>query len=342
METMNQPLLVALTFDIEADTFDRSLSPNKSSRQTDDHFFQGIAQGVPLLKTYLQSLRDDYGQPACATWFVRCDDQIESQTGRADFLLAHYAHLWERFIEDGDEIGFHAHLYELVQGSWQQAKDDVRNCSQLVRSHCHYAQAGFEVITSRIGESYFSNALLTQLAALGVRADSTAMPGRVRSDEQRCIDWAGTPDVVYQPACENYRIPQPVSASDSLLQVPFTMMQTRSDYDNAPLTRYLDLSFHERVFRPALGEMIEQLDLLVSVTHPSTVLPELDNGGHGLLSFSMQAFVNNLDAIMRACQQQSRPFRFVTLGQAVADGLIAEGMRTGPRQEEQHPESMVA
>lgn len=326
---MTQPLLIALTFDIEADAFDQSLQPGSVGKINEELHFQGVHHGVPVLKNYLRELRDSFDQRACATWYVRCDDQVEWQTGQADFLLSHYSHWWESFIEEGDEIGFHTHLYELADDRWQQMKDDARICDQLSRSYQYFSKSGVDVNTSRIGESYFSGPILKQLKQLGMVADTTAMPGRTRKDDQRCIDWAGTPYTVYWPDIHDYRIPGCSQSVDSLLQIPFSMMCTRTDYDDAPLNRYLDLSFHEHIFQPVPGETIQSMDLLVAVTHPSTILPELDKGGHGLVSFSMQTFVNNLESVLLACRKQSRPYRFVTPGQAVSEGLIVEGMRTG-------------
>ena len=323
-----EPLLIALTFDIEADVYDASLA--LSADQSDPGGFSclGIFKGVPMLKAYLDSVTDSFDRGAKATWFLRCDDQMLSLAGQTDFILTSYAHLWDSFVAKGHEVGLHAHLYECVNGHWQQGVNADSLCQQLERSYQCFVKAGFNVATSRIGESFCSTELLAKLQSLGLQADSTAMPGRVRIDDQRTIDWGATPHQVYIPDSTDYRLPAKRSTDSAFLQIPFSMVNTLADYDDAPLLRYLDLSFHERAFQPSLDEVAQHGQLLVTVTHPSTILPELNVTGHGLLSYSFQTLVNNLESIRLACEKIDRPYRFVTLKQAVEEGLITEGTKT--------------
>jgi hypothetical protein len=128
-------------------------------------------------------------------------------------------------------------------------------------------------------------------------------------DAERSLDWGVTPAGAYHPSVADYRVPG--KPARRLLEVPMSMIQTRADYDRAPLMRYLDLSFHPRVLRDGLAALVGTAQALVTVTHPSTILP--GHAEHGLLSFSVEAFAKNLCLLLQECLHQGRSFRFITL-----------------------------
>lgn len=90
-----------------------------------------------------------------------------------------------------------------------------------------------------------------------------------------------------------------------------SMLETLADYDQAPCRRYLDLSFHARALHRGIPALVASADTIVTVTHPSAVLP--GNAPHGLLSFSQEVFADNLRALLQESSKQGRPVRFVTL-----------------------------
>ena len=239
------PLLIALTFDAEADAFDTSIGSGAALS------WRGIEEGIPLIDGVLAGVRDSANGRANATWFVRCDDHIAQVTGDAAHLLKRYKDCWETHRDAGDEIAFHPHLYRRDDAGWIQETDPLALQDQILRSHAAMCAAGFESRVSRIGEAYGANAVMTALDELGIRCDSTAMPGRVRKDETRSLDWHGTPDHPYHPSIRDYRVPG--IPAHSLLEVPMTMVMTRAAYDKAPLRRYLDLSFHAEALREGVS-----------------------------------------------------------------------------------------
>lgn len=300
-----EPLLIALTFDAEADAFDASIE------SADALVWRGIEEGIPRIDDMLADVRDSFGGRACATWFVRCDDQIESLTGEAAHLLHRYADCWRRHQALGDEIAFHPHLYRRQDKAWLQETEASALADQINRTYAAMQSAGFTSQVSRIGEAFGSNAVMAALDAIGIRCDSTAMPGRVRQDETRSLDWSGTPDGPYQPSVADYRVAgQPARR---LLEVPMTMALTRAEYDQEPLRRYIDLSFHPHALRDGLTALLPDAKIVVTVTHPSTILPSLATQRHGLLSFSPNAFAENLRHLTNECTRLGRPFRFITL-----------------------------
>ncbi len=312
------PLLIVLTFDAEADLFDPSIVQTVGEAQS----WRGIEEGIPILDDILSQYKDSRAERACATWFVRCDDQIEELCGEPAALLHRYDECWRRHEKVGDEIGFHPHLYKKIDGVWRQDTDEGALSGQIYRAHKAMQEAGYAGRVSRIGEAFSSVGVMRILDELGVICDSTAMPGRVRQDAVRHLDWSGTPEGPYRPSRADYRVTG--ADSLSLIEVPMTMMPTRADYDSAPLMRYVDLSFHHRVFRAGLGAVLPTLRVLVTVTHPSTILSGIAAAPHGLLSFAAADFVKNLEFILSESERVGREYRFVTLGGCVSQ-LVAGG-----------------
>jgi len=167
-------------------------------------------------------------------------------------------------------------------------------------------------MSSRIGEAFGSNAVLAALDELGIHCDSTAMPGRVRKDEERHLDWETTPQEPYHPSSSDYRQPGPDSLG--LLEVPMSMVETKADYDERPLRRYVDLSFRHEAIKDGLHSYLTDASLLVTVTHPCAVLPGITNRRHGLLSSDIREFKRNLDFIFSECKRLNRRYKFVTIG----------------------------
>lgn len=190
-----------------------------------------------------------------------------------------------------------------------EAADPDALRGQVFRALDAMRGAGFQSQVSRIGEAFGSNAVMGALDECGVRWDSTAMPGRVRVDAERSLDWQGTPAQPYRPSLYDYR--QPGEPAHRLIEVPASMIQTCAEYDREPLLRYLDLSFHSRALRNGIAALVKDAKIIVTVTHPSTILP--GRQPHGLLSFSVEAFAENLHLLLQECLHQGRPFRFITL-----------------------------
>ena len=303
--TQAPELRLALTFDAEMDAFDASFAPRESAE------WRGIEDGVPLIEMVLEGVCDCDKKRAVATWFVRCDDQIEYIAGSASYLFDRYAGLWRRRQQLGDEIAFHTHLYRQESGGWSQDKEPLSLRAQILRSYSAMMDAGFSSKVSRIGEAFCTNAVMDALEECGVQIDSTAMPGRVRIDAERNLDWSMTPEHAYYPSVDNYG--SPGDPARKLLEIPMSMLRTEADYDRKPLLRYLDLSFHPRALRKGISDLVKTAEIIVAVTHPSAVLTSTIP--HGLISFSADAFAENLDSLLRECARQERPIKFITLAQ---------------------------
>lgn len=300
---------IALTFDTDADLFDASLGGERQPG------WRGVAEGIPALLDLLDTLVDDDGRVARATWFVRVDDQIAAVHGDAAYLLRAHAAVFERCRARGDVLAWHPHLYCRQGDGWIQETDEDRLESQLRRCHEAFVASCGRPPASRIGEAYCSPRIMATLDDLGVPRDATAMPGRVRIDDERTVDWGPTPAEPYRPSIADHRVAG--EPARQLVEIPMTMVAVRADYDAEPYLRYIDLSFHPRALGPGLESSIPTMPHLVTMTHPSGVLDDLVSGGHGLVALTISAVAANVATIVEACRRAGRPHRFVTIDELV-------------------------
>jgi hypothetical protein len=304
-------LYLAITIDTDSDVFDSALFPEGFPSGLR---WKGIEEGCPLLVKTLRGYRDSFSNSLKFTWFVRADNQLRDACGHAAYLLREYRHIWQTLVKNGDEIGWHPHLYRKSGRRWIQETRPVYLIDDLQQSCQAVREEGFSPISSRIGEGFHSNGIMNELAKLGIKADSTAMPGRVRMDSERSIDWQVTPSHPYYPSKADHRIPGEGEDRIGVLEVPLSMIETKVEYDRYPLRRYIDLSFYNSVIREGLQAYIKGSDYLVSVTHPSTVLA-LSNWKHPLVSFDIGEVERNFDAILSECGNLGKKVRFVTISE---------------------------
>lgn len=309
---MDGLLHIALTFDADPDVFDPSLDYRQKSGIT----WRGVDEGIPRVCDLLSRYTDTEGVAPRVTWFVRIDSQIGDECGHMAVLFQRYAETWALGEARGDAIGWHPHLFRLADGQLQQELRPSELRCALRESWAGMKASGFLPNVSRMGEGFSSNAVMAILEELGVTCDSTAMPGRVRKDVHRSLDWFGTPQEPYHPSRHDYRVPGPDPLE--LLEVPMSMVPVRAEYDREPLLRYVDLSFHHASIREGLKACVKNSSLLVAVNHPSTVLPYPDGRRHGLLSFEIGEFRRNLEFVLQECGRLKRPVRFVTLREYAA------------------------
>jgi hypothetical protein len=307
-DSADNEMLVALTFDMDPDHFDPSMADDYRS---DDLTWRGVEEGVPAITEILSGVRDDNNSSPCATWLPRVDNQIGEIYGDCGAILDRFEDRLRELESEGHEIAWHPHLHRRESGTWVQEHDAKRLETNLVTAHDALSRRGWTPRATRMGGNYGSGPLMTILEGLGVEVDSSAMPGRQRRDDHVDFDWSKTPRTAYRPARNDYRIPG--TPAHTLVEVPLSMAFVHASYDDQPYLRYVDLSFHTGALQPGLDDLIDDASYLVTDTHPSTVLAEVGSSNHGLLSFSLDAFRSNLDAIMEGCRRRDRPVRFVTL-----------------------------
>ena len=124
------------------------------------------------------------------------------------------------------------------------------------------------------------------------------MPTRFRKDKYRTLDWRGTPFHPYKPSFFDYRLEAFNNNEAGYMQIPMTMIPIKTNYDAHYLLRYVDLSFHNSLVRPGIQELIKKQNFLITMTHPSGVVSFQPQTKHGLISFDLENFSENLRLIV--------------------------------------------
>lgn len=229
-----------------------------------------------------------------ATWFVRADNQLDEVYGSAAYLFERFDALWSELRAAGHAIAWHPHIYRRAGGTYVVETDGARCAEQLRRVHAALPRPFTAV---RVGEAFHSNESMRALDELGLRIDSTAIPGRKRDDGVRRFDWEPTPNEPYHPSRADYR----VAGDDALriLEVPMTSMTIEAPYDSAPLRRYINLAYRSDILAAAFARYLETLDrerdhVIVTIVHPEEALPN----ANPLYGEGLAEIARNLDAVL--------------------------------------------
>jgi len=238
------------------------------------------------------------------TWFVRADPQLKDYYGSASYLLEEHRALWREFAACGDEIGWHPHLYaRRADGGYEPERNDERLTIALRRTYSDLTRDGCTFASVRIGEAMGSNAIMQTLAELGLRVDSSAIPGRVRDDSARRFDWGSTPNRPYWPSIADYRVPG--TPALGILEVPMTSIPVKAPYDPKPLLRYANLAYRPAIFATALEGWFAQAAtddaVLTLIFHPEELLS--GSSDHPLYALAHDALDANILTLLNLAQR---------------------------------------
>jgi hypothetical protein len=250
------------------------------------------------------------------TWFVRADAQLRDIYGHASYLLDHHGALWRQLRDQGDEVGWHPHLYSAgSDGIYGPESDTALLLKQLRVTHAELRKQGHKFASVRIGEAIGNNAIMHTLAELGLRVDSSAIPGRRRNDKSRTFDWSISPNAPYRPSVSDHRVPG--DATLPIVEIPMTVFRVQAPYDPAPLPRYANLAYRPAIFAEAMARWFDSVAdhsadfVLTLILHPDEVMAQPQD--HPLYARSLDALQSNIDAVMKIAQSR----RFEVVGSTI-------------------------
>jgi hypothetical protein len=234
------------------------------------------------------------------TWFVRADNQLEDVYGTPAYLLERFDALWQTLTSARHAIAWHPHVYRREGERYVVETDGGRCADQLRRIHPRLPRPFHAV---RMGEAFHSNESMAALDSLGLRVDSTAIPGRSRRDAARVFDWEVTTNAPYRPSRNDYRAPG--ADSLSILEVPMTSIPILAPYDSSPLRRYINLAFRQDLLLPRFESYLDSLDrtsdhVLVTIVHPEEIRPT----GNPLYGDGLGEVERNLDALLARMRER--------------------------------------
>ncbi len=301
---------MVLSIDIDEDSYDKNIF-----KGADKVSWRGVEEGIPKILETLKDYQDANGRSIRYSWFVRCDRQLEGLYGDPGYLFKQYHALWNERKGEGDEIAWHFHPYDhdysLMNNEAQLVKD-------LKMSYLNDDFKRYGINASRIGRAFCSNAIIAELCSLGIKVDSTALPGRKRKDKVNSLDWEISSQAPFFPSGSDYRIPG--KDQTDLLEIPMSMIETKASYDKEPLKRYMNLTFKNEVINNSLRKHVRDEDLLVSIMHPSEVIASQT---HPLLSFDKGEIKRNIEVILSEAGKNGRKVNFITISDVL--DLVKQG-----------------
>lgn len=252
-----------------------------------------IQFAVESLELLFMEIELNLGVRVPITWFIRCDNSVSVVTGRPEGLLHKLDKFIDRRLEKGDDFGFHPHLYKFDGCTWSSEMEPQRQQEQLVNSALAWKRYfGCLPSLSRMGEAAMNNLIADTISELGIKIDSSALPGRARTDNGFNFDWETTSKHAYFPSRTDYRIPAGIEGlPQNFLEAPFAMLPTKCSYDQKYVSRYLNLAFKSDVFLDALSGF-EAISTSIAVLHPHELLNT--NRPHPLISYDPKTLYSNI------------------------------------------------
>jgi len=251
------------------------------------------------------------------TFFLRMDEQIGELEGDTLAIYKRHEPLWRNLQQSGNELGWHPHLNYRNGGEWLPQRDAQAACHSLEESWQAVRTLRFPVRCVRMGEAWHCSETMRTVDRLGLRIDSTAVPGRCRQDTMRAFDWSVTLNRPYHPSCADYRTPGKGDAL-GILEIPMTTTPMLAPYDDAPVRRYINPTYRPRFFAAGLdGVLAQSSDLedlhVVLIFHPDELLERRPNDLH---AFGWDTFLDNFDTLTSRLAETGASYRYRCLGDA--------------------------
>ena len=277
--------------------------------------------GILVIRDAFHELEDEFGIKIPATWFVRADRIIGRQFGMSTAIFRNFSTFLHARTQDSHEIGWMPQVYETnyAPESGTHLQQTEPYSTQLYEIHEDLIELGYPVNSVRMGDCYHDNQTMDAISRLGIRFDSSALPGRSKFDSGWRLDWSVTSAHPYFPSLSDYRLPGDLH--HRVLEIPLTLTPIQADYDRQPLLRYVNPCMQRKYLWQNLESILEKSSYLMCILHPDEIV--LSHGeGHPLIAYSRKEVLYNLHRLVEICRQSGREPTFHTLEKAGGKFLV--------------------
>lgn len=270
-------------------------------------------EGLMLLSDTISLLENRLRVTIPVTWFVRADRLVKNQFGERLSIMQMFMDAMGASVFVDHELGWMPQLP--VEGGGEIEQDDLRH------THAELIEFLPRLDSVRMGDCYHDNISMRFLDELGVKFDSSALPGRKKDDNGWHMDWSGTPIWAYHPSCEDYR--HPGGQQLGILEIPLSVLQIKAPYDLVPLMRYVNPCFFRNLLWPELTNLLAVAPYIVCILHPDELVSR-KQCGHPLVAYSVNNFMENLAEVVNQAHLFGRTVSFHRMRDFEQSGMTAE------------------
>jgi hypothetical protein len=265
-------------------------------------------EGIEKLTEAFIELSNRYSIKMPATWFIRSDQVIYETFGSYSALFDQVSKQLGTTM-DTHELGWLPQVYT-IDGHDNSLANDI-GPTVLQIAHEALCDAGYSIKSTRMGDCYHTNQTMGILNHLRIKYDCSALPHRVKNDGGWDINWSLTGNSPYQPSVNDYRVPG--TPGYELIEIPLTMIPIKADYDDVPLSRYLNPCYKEKYLWQNAKRVIENSDYIHCVMHPDEVIQADKSHAHPLVAYSYNNVIDNLLKMVEICMQEDDDVEFCTV-----------------------------
>jgi hypothetical protein len=161
-----------------------------------------------------------------------------------------------------------------------------------------------------------NNDIMNFIKDLGLLADSSAIPGRIRKDSEKIFDWSKTKNHPYFPSRIDYQ--KEDLSEKGFLEIPMTTINTKCSYDKNSILRYVNLGFNSEVLFNGIEELVKNNEYLVTITHPYELF-ETYRSNQGLISYNINSLEENIKNIIKICKKNNKNCKFIAISNLISD-----------------------
>jgi hypothetical protein len=305
-------------------------------------------ENISKVREICNSLKDSESNNAKVTWHIRSDAQLKIIYNDYAYPLREFCDLWRNLQRQGDEIGWHPHLWRWSKQNkcWYQEIHDKKWISRcLENGHKEFLKIIPNLTSIRMGWGFHNNFTMKKVNDLGLLVDLSAAPGLKHegSPDQRGshflnhYDWTITPNKPYHPSQQDYRRPAKNNEKSlNILEIPITTAPknpTRILIEKALIP--LPTNLRKKMLRGAdIQFKTIQHRYIANITHPSfkniakqkfkeakqnpktnTHLVAIFHPIELFKNKRLQSLKNNLKTIKELSKNLNTPFYFLTATQ---------------------------
>jgi hypothetical protein len=304
-------------------TFDTDSDPDSNNFELDNYKkdilgWSGFDIGSKSILKKITKISKENNILIPMTWFIRIDDQIKSCQGSAGWIYKKYNKFWKKIIKKNGSIQWHIHLNSKINNLWTKEHSIKKMIEMLTRNYKYFEKIYKKPDCIRIGEAFMNQSLSKKIQDLGIKADSSALPGRKRFDNQKKFDWLNVKNQPYFMSTNNYKRAVCKINKKNLLEIPMNTIFTKCSYDKKKIKRYVNLSFYNNILKKNLGSFIKKKNYLITMTHPFEIVKKFKNKNNSkLVSFSINEFEKNIRSIINLCKKNKKKPLFININEVI-------------------------